>query len=63
MQLTPAQIEVIKRKALGETDQEAARALRLTERALKSRKERALFNAGGRNMNHVIYLCAKQGIV
>jgi len=63
MKLTAAQIEVIKRKALGETDTEAAKNLGVTARAFRSRKDRALFNAGGRNMNHTIYLCSKAGIV
>lgn len=63
MRLTKGQIEVIRRKALGETDTEAAESLNITPVAVKRRKERALYDLGARNTVHAVYLAGRAGII
>ena len=61
--LTPAQIEVVKRKALGETDTEAAKSLHISPIAVKRRRERALYDLGAKNIAHAVYIAVGAGII
>ena len=63
MKLTQAQIEVIKRKALGETDSQVAEALKISPVAVARRRERVLYSTHAHNTAHAVYLCTKAGII
>lgn len=63
MKLTNAQIEVIRRKALGETDTEVAKRLQISKTAVTRRRERVLFATHAKNCAHAVYLCTKAGII
>lgn len=63
LHLTAAQIEVIRRKALGETDAEAAKSLHISTVAAKRRKERAIYDLRARNTAHAVYIAVGAGII
>lgn len=60
-ELTAGEVAVLKRRALGDTNQQAADYLCLSLEGVKSRVKRACHKLGARNTVHAVALAYQQG--
>lgn len=61
--ITPAQLEVLRHKALGQTDSQVSKAMGISRVAVTRRRERAMFAVRAKNITHAVYLCGKAGLI
>lgn len=63
MNLTQAQIDLVKNRVFAATDKDAARQMNISEKAFKGRKERALIAARCNSFVELAYRAGKLNIV